>query len=471
MVMLAADPTAGATGALRTTSLAFLEIDRTGLIREWNRAAERLFGWSRHEVLDRPLADTVIPAHLRAAHAAGFARRLVAGDEGWSGTHAQVPARHKDGSELLVSMVIDAVEGGYCAFVSDRTEWHRAQQELQRTTTLVSSILEHTSAMISAKDLDGRYLFANHEYERVFGVSAADLVGRLDTDVLPDAAAAAGRKNNEQVLATGEAVTALEEVPFGDEVRQYVVTRFPLADPDGSIYGVCAIAIDDSERRRSEAALGASERRFRATVNNAPGMLFQYRVAADGTKSFTFISEACREIYGLEPRAVMADPELIMEIVAHEEKAAFTSSVSEAVLTLQPWRWQGSVIRPDGERRWLHGVGRPYRMADGTTICDGMLVDRTGERRTELELDELTRRLAVNRFTVMAGEDGRLAVTESTGEDPLAYAGMEAAWADARSGTPVDVELPDRGLWIRLRPRLVEGLRVIDGSCFAVMPR
>jgi PAS domain S-box-containing protein len=250
-----------------------------------------------------------------------------------------------------------------------------------------------------------------------------------------------------------------------------VVTRFPLADPDGSIYGVCAIAIDDSERRRSEAALGASERRFRATVNNAPGMLFQYRVAADGAKSFTFVSEACREIYGLEPRAVVADPELITEIVADEDRAAFASSVSEAVLTLQPWRWQGSVVRPDGERRWLHGVARPYRMADGTTVCDGMLVDRSGERRTELELDELTRRLAVHRFTVMAAEDGRLVVTETTGEDPLAYAGMEAAWADARSGNPVDVELPDRGLWIRLRPRLVEGLRVIDGSCFAVVPR
>ncbi|XVV12526.1 PAS domain S-box protein [Actinoplanes sp. CA-131856] len=469
--MLAADSSIAASGALRATSLAFVEIDRAGVIREWNPAAERLFGWSRDEVRGRSLADTIVPASLRAAHAAGFARRLVAGDDAWPGTQVQVPACHRDGSELLVSMVINAVDDGFCAFLSDRTEWHRAQQQLQRTTTLVSSILEHTSAMISAKDMDGRFLFVNGEYERVFGVSASDLVGRLDADVLPDAVALTGRRSNQQVVATGEAVTGLEEVPFGDEVRQYVVTRFPLTDPDGSVYGVCAIAIDDTDRRRSEAALGESERRFRATVNNAPGMLFQFQIAPDGGESFTFVSEGCREIYGLDPRAVMTDPSLITEIVAEEDRESFVRSVTETVLTLQPWRWQGTVIRHDGERRWLHGNARPHRMADGTTVCDGMVVDRTGDRRTEMELDELTRRLAVHRFTVTTGQDGRLLVVESTGEDPLSYDGMEAAWAGALGGFPADAELPGRGLWVRLRPRVAEGRLLIDGTCFPLAAR
>ncbi|GAA0479413.1 hypothetical protein Ade02nite_39690 [Paractinoplanes deccanensis] len=251
--MLAADSSAGPTGALRATSLAFVEVDRAGLIREWNPAAERLFGWSRDEVLGRALADTIVPASLRAAHTAGFARRLVSGDDAWPGTQVEVPASHRDGSELLVSMVVDAVEDGYVAFVSDRTRAHRAQQGVQRVKTLLNTILEHNSALITARDLDGRFLFVNGEYERVFQVSAADLIGRRDTDVLPDAATADARRNTERVAATGEALTALEEVPFGDEIRQYVVTRFPLTDPDGSLYGVCAIAIDDTERRRGEA--------------------------------------------------------------------------------------------------------------------------------------------------------------------------------------------------------------------------
>jgi PAS domain S-box-containing protein len=239
--------------ALRATSLAYVRADRDGLIRDWNPAAERLFGWARDEVLGVALADTIVPAHMRSAHNAGFARRL-AGDEGgtWAGTRVEVPARHRDGSELRVSMVVNALDGGFCAFISDRTDWHHAQQELQRSTTLVNAILEHTSAMISAKDLNGRYLFVNAQYARMFQVDGADLVGRHDSEVLPGALAAAVRVADEQVAESGSALTLSEEVPFGDEVRQYVVTRFPLVNPDGSIYGVCAIAIDDTARRRSE---------------------------------------------------------------------------------------------------------------------------------------------------------------------------------------------------------------------------
>jgi diguanylate cyclase (GGDEF)-like protein/PAS domain S-box-containing protein len=43
---------------------AFLEVDATGLIIEWNPRAEALFGWSRDEVIGRPAGDTVLPAQL-----------------------------------------------------------------------------------------------------------------------------------------------------------------------------------------------------------------------------------------------------------------------------------------------------------------------------------------------------------------------------------------------------------------------
>ena len=484
--------------ALRSTSLAFVEVDRAGRIRDWNPAAQRLFGWSRTEVLGRSLADVLIPAALRAAHCAAFARRLVAGDDTWPGRRVEMPACHRDGSELRVSLIVDATADGFCAFISDETDWHRAQQELQRSTTLVNAILEHTSALISAKDLAGRYLFVNREYERVFEVAAADLVGRHDTEVLPDVVAAAGRPHDRQVVTSGEAITALEELPFGDEIRQYVVTRFPLTDPDGSIYGVCAVAIDDTARRRSEEALSASERRFRATVNNAPGMLFQFRVGVDGTQSFPFVSDGCREMFGVEPSAVLADPCLVTDMVAEEERATFATSVTESIVNLQPWRWQGSVIRHDGERRWLHGVARPYRLADGSTLSDGMLVDRTDEHCTELkleagrrDLDELTRRLAVYRFTAVAGAGGRPELLTAEGNaaavfgaaDPaedlaaalatvLDPAELAAAWATALGGAGADLDgtLPGdpagRRLWLRLRPADRDGRRVVEGSCF-----
>ncbi len=479
-VLPSAPPVAGddRARALHRTSLAFVRVDRAGLIRDWNPAAEQLFGWSREEVLGLALTDTIVPERLRAAHNAGFARRLVGGPEQEQTVHTEVPAQHRDGAERRITMVVDGLDDGFCAFLTDRTDSHHERQELQRSSTLINAILEHTSAMISAKDLDGHYLFVNGEYERIFQVGAADVVGRPEAAVLPPALAAAARTRDVQVAESGQVLTCLEELPLGDDIRQYVVTRFPLTEPDGSVYGVCAIAIDDTARRRTEAALSASEKRFRDTVNNAPGMLFQYRVGADGAASFTFVSDGCREIFDRDPAEALADASVITGLVAEEERAGFEAGVLQAVLTVQPWRWQGTAVRADGERRWLQGVSRPQRLPDGSTLFDGVLLDRTDERRTELalaagrqEVDEMTRRLASGRFEADLGPAGE--VRPVSGDTELCAAVPADAWAAVRRGEPADVdcEIGGRPRWIRLRARDTDGRRVVDGVCFDLARR
>lgn len=363
--------------AVDSTSMAYVQVDRGGLIQDWNPAAERLFGWARDEVVGRPLADTIVPASLRSGHNAGFARRVAIGDGPDMGHRFEVPAVHRDGSELNISMNLDSLgEAGFCAFISDQTEWHQARQDLQRSNQLINAILQHTTAVISAKDLNGRYLFVNGEYERVFHVSAGDMVGRGEEDVMPAAVAAGSRAHDVEVTETCDARTVLEQLPFGDEIREYVVTRVPLADPDGSVYGVCTIAIDDTARRRTEAALAAGEERFRTTVNNAPGMLYQFRVDADGAR-FTFVSDACRDIYGVEPQEVTSAAGEIVDRVAEEDRDEYLASVRRSAETLEPWEWHGTIIRRDGGRRQLHGMARPHRVPDGGTVWDGILLDRT----------------------------------------------------------------------------------------------
>ncbi|MBB2944315.1 PAS domain S-box-containing protein [Actinoplanes lutulentus] len=397
--------------AVDATTLAFMHVDQDGLIQDWNPAAERLFGWRRDEILGLSLGDVLVPPALRSAHNAGFARRLVTGgdEERIAGHKVEMPAVHRDGRELRISLIIDAIgQDGFGAFISDQTDWHTAQQELQRSNTLINAILQHTSAMICAKDLEGRYLFVNGEYERILGVNAADVVGRLESEMVSPAVAAVGRAHDADVIESGEARTVLEEVPFAEEIRQYVVTRVPLTDPDGSVYGVCTIAIDDTTRRRTDAALAAGERRFATTVNNAPGMLYQFRAAPDGAAWFTFVSEGCREIFGLEPVEILGASGRLYEIIAPEDRASFFTSMSVSAETLQPWSWQGGIDCSDGTRRYIYGVSRPRREADGSTVWDGMMLDRTRERNTEQDLVEVRREVAdlTDRLTALSSKTG-----------------------------------------------------------------
>jgi GGDEF domain-containing protein len=79
----------------------------------------------------------------------------------------------------------------------------------------------------------------------------------------------------------------------------------------------------------------------------------------------------------------MADAGLILGAVHRDDREAFNESIAVSVRTLEAWAWEGRIVRADGATRWLQGVSRPERHADGSTVWDGLLLDATRARRAE----------------------------------------------------------------------------------------
>lgn len=101
--------------------LPFVMTDAEGLVAEWNRAAERVFGWAREEVLGRDVADLVIPPRYRKAHRAALARLARTGAR--DGGRLHIDALHRDGSEFPAVLAVWASGRGdlrrICAVVED----------------------------------------------------------------------------------------------------------------------------------------------------------------------------------------------------------------------------------------------------------------------------------------------------------------------------------------------------------------
>ena len=100
-----------AKGVLEAVGDAVIAIDADGRVVEWNRAAERTFGWSRPDALGGHLADMIIPADLRPRHLAAFGRVAAGASSDLLGKPIEFTAQRRDGSPVPVEINIARVGG------------------------------------------------------------------------------------------------------------------------------------------------------------------------------------------------------------------------------------------------------------------------------------------------------------------------------------------------------------------------
>src|SRR5262249_38473464 len=95
------------------------------------------FGWKREEVIDRLLADTIIPFSYREAHLKGLAHFHKTGEAPVVGRPLELFALHRDGHkfpvELTISRPIKRGNGFYFgAFLRDISERRKREEELKQ---------------------------------------------------------------------------------------------------------------------------------------------------------------------------------------------------------------------------------------------------------------------------------------------------------------------------------------------------
>jgi PAS domain S-box-containing protein len=131
------DSTLDDAGLLRSVleglSDALVLADTAGVIRFWNAAAERIFGYPRAQALGQSL-NLLIPERFRPAHDAGFARAVETGALR-SGTRVlRTRSNHRDGRRLYVDFTFAVLKdaAGHVfavqALARDATEAHLQQQ-------------------------------------------------------------------------------------------------------------------------------------------------------------------------------------------------------------------------------------------------------------------------------------------------------------------------------------------------------
>jgi PAS domain S-box-containing protein len=125
---------------------AFVAMDADGRVTDWNAQAEAISGWSRGEVLGRPLATLIVPPRYRAAHAAGLARYLSTGEGRMLNRPVEIEAMHRSGREFPVELTIWPIGSGrdctFNAFLRDISVRKAAERSISDLNTELASRAE-----------------------------------------------------------------------------------------------------------------------------------------------------------------------------------------------------------------------------------------------------------------------------------------------------------------------------------------
>ena len=255
-------------------SLAFIVIDASGLVIDWNAGAERVLGWSRAEMIGRPL-DVIYTEEDRAAGlpAAEFSRARATGLVNEDRWHLR-----RDGTRFLAAgettPLAPAVgREGFVKFLRDATMRASIQRELSSQREQFSQMFEQAPifmALLSGPE--HRFELANPSYRSLVG--NRELIGRTVADILPEITNQGFvtildrvYESGEPFVANGLKVTIQPEIGGPVDERYVDFVYQPLRDGDGNVTGIFVGGADVTARVAATLALGDSESRYRTLFN------------------------------------------------------------------------------------------------------------------------------------------------------------------------------------------------------------
>ena len=145
-----------------------------------------------------------------------------------------------------------------------------SSRELENNLALLRGITEGTTDAVFVKDLEGCYLMINTAGARALGRSAAEVVGKNDTELFSPEAGRAIMGRDRTVLQSGEVQTYEEPGTVAGVTRLYLATKGPFRDPNGEVIGLLGICRDITDRKRAEEEIRVSQQRLRTHFEHTP---------------------------------------------------------------------------------------------------------------------------------------------------------------------------------------------------------
>jgi two-component system cell cycle sensor histidine kinase/response regulator CckA len=220
----------------------------------------------------------------------------------------------------------------------------------------LADIVKFSEDAIIGKDLFGVVTSWNRGAEKIFGYSAAEMVGTSITRLIPEARLPEETLILDRIRA-GKSVEHFETKRLTKDGRliEVSVTASPISDAQGRIVGASKVARDITARKAVENALHETKERFRELAENIEEVFWM----TDQSKNeILYISPAFEKIWGRTCASLYSAPREWLDAIHPEdrERIILAAETKQANGTYdETYR----ILRPDGSERWIRDRAFP----------------------------------------------------------------------------------------------------------------
>ncbi len=138
-------------------------------------------------------------------------------------------------------------------------EWRRYYERM-------NAVLDNVPAAVYLKQLNGRYLFVNRQFEELHRLPTTGILGKTDAQILDESRATAYAQADREALVSGP-LESEEVFEHGGTSLTYSSVRFALRDTHGNAYALCGVASNITERKQAEERIRQLNRSYAALSN------------------------------------------------------------------------------------------------------------------------------------------------------------------------------------------------------------